>query len=820
MVVIALLVLAAPVQGQVIRQITDFKFDRFGPFAIDDEGSVVFSSSPVDQFGMNPQRSWQLIEWTFPGPVGSQVGSFDKGVAEGSVSVTDDGTQVVFLSRSDPLSQNHDASLELFLMMADGTGLVQLTDDPAPVAGFVHSARISGVGNRVVYLSNSDPEAMNPDHLIQLFLVETATLEITQLTTATAGAFSGFTITDDGSQVVFAHDGDLTGGNADGTFELFLFDIDASSLSQITDSTTLSSREPRIAGNGSTIVFERGGLYTVTPGGTPNLLVSGADGGSITDDGKYVYCSIFNDAGLPPHDWEIWVYPTGGAPPTRLTSVIDDISNYNPVVSGGNNRVVFEAIGGEYAGGNNPDGWLELHAMDADGSSIEQLTVNTAREFADQAVATPDGSRVVFTRDGEIFRIQSDGSDLVQITTGANAHDPSVTGDGSTIIYSWPSHESPIFQIQADGTGPIELTPDTCDVNRFPVVASGGSIVVWASLCDLAGENSEGAFEFFGVAPGGGAFTQITNDEDNWVKRARVSADGQWVAYHSWGNPDGLNPDEGLEVQRIRTDGTARQRLTMDPVYRYYDPDISGDGERVAYVSETDPLGTNADHNFEIFLYDADTSTTRQLTITSSGSSSSPRISIDGEYVYFGSTSPFFEESPGERFDTYRVAVGTGVIERVGGLRLPGSPSAVPTIGSSAVLSGWVNSTGENPDLSSELWLVDFATPAKIHPSKATPTLVTWDVEPQSLRYDVIRGDVADLQAGPANTVDLGPVVCLEDDSPDATTLGFEDPNEPAPGQAFFFLYRGSQGIDDGPGSWGQGSGDADRIAGAGSCLP
>jgi hypothetical protein len=140
--------------------------------------------------------------------------------------------------------------------------------------------------------------------------------------------------------------------------------------------------------------------------------------------------------------------------------------------------------------------------------------------------------------------------------------------------------------------------------------------------------------------------------------------------------------------------------------------------------------------------------------------------------------------------------------------------------GSLAIFEGIANPVDLNPDLSAEVWLVDFAIPATIHVSRTTPTLVTWDVEPNALRCDVIRGDVADLQPGPSNTVDLGPVVCLEDDSPDATTLGFEDPDDPAPGQAFFFLYRGSQGVDDGPGSWGQGTGDAERAAGAGSCVP
>ena len=88
------------------------------------------------------------------------------------------------------------------------------------------------------------------------------------------------------------------------------------------------------------------------------------------------------------------------------------------------------------------------------------------------------------------------------------------------------------------------------------------------------------------------------------------------------------------------------------------------------------------------------------------------------------------------------------------------------------------------------------------------------------LRYDVIRGDVANLAPGGPGTIALGPVTCVENDSPDAHNQGFEDAGQPAAGQVFFFLHRGTQGVNDGPGSWGQGSSGDERVAGVGSCTP
>jgi hypothetical protein len=88
------------------------------------------------------------------------------------------------------------------------------------------------------------------------------------------------------------------------------------------------------------------------------------------------------------------------------------------------------------------------------------------------------------------------------------------------------------------------------------------------------------------------------------------------------------------------------------------------------------------------------------------------------------------------------------------------------------------------------------------------------------IRYDVLRGDVANLGPGVGSTIDLGPVVCVEDDSPDGSTAGSEDVPQPAPGHAFFYLYRGTNGLNYGPGSWGQGSAGGERTPGGSTCAP
>ncbi len=64
-----------------------------------------------------------------------------------------------------------------------------------------------------------------------------------------------------------------------------------------------------------------------------------------------------------------------------------------------------------------------------------------------------------------------------------------------------------------------------------------------------------------------------------------------------------------------------------------------------------------------------------------------------------------------------------------------------------------------------------------------------WVAVPGASSYDVIRGRIESIVAL-TTTIDLGDVVCLENDSLDLETSGFEDPESPPLGGAFFYLMR------------------------------
>jgi len=93
-------------------------------------------------------------------------------------------------------------------------------------------------------------------------------------------------------------------------------------------------------------------------------------------------------------------------------------------------------------------------------------------------------------------------------------------------------------------------------------------------------------------------------------------------------------------------------------------------------------------------------------------------------------------------------------------------------------------------------------------------TVVTWHEVAEGESYDVIRGDMSSIaDAGPV--IGLGPVVCIRNDAPNASTAGFEDAVVPAPGRAFFYLVEYFDGTSS---SYGTETAGKPRALGPGGC--
>ncbi len=848
----------------VVRQITDDLTVTAGPGALDDAGSAVFTGSSGDPLGTNPEHAFRIVRFDAVTGAPTELLSHPRGVAA-TVSVSDDGAWLAFVSSADLTGDNHDLSPELFVMRDDGTGLAQLTDDPAVNAGSVSGATISGDATRVLFTANTDPLGTNPLQRTQLFAIDRDGSGLVQLTAFAAGSIGGSGISDDAARVVFAHDGDPLGLDPDLGGEIFAVDADGTNLRQLTSTPAgFSSGAPSLSGNGQKIAFQsaadlvgsntanRTEIFAVDWDGTNLVQVTssqalfgftgepGAQAPSITDDGLTVFFHSNHNTLFVNFDgnFEIFRRNVDGTGFGAITATLLNVGSLLPSVSGDGSRVSYLTV----------DNTANLMVEAGGGGGERQLVVyETILSTAPDTSA--DGSRVVFLKTtgllapSQLWRVQTDGSDETQLTTltSGGAGSPSIAGDNDTIVFSADSDPAggnadlseEIFRIRADGTGLQQLTTGPAGTaSTNPAISGDAGRVVFDSDADPLGGNLDGSREIFGMLADGSGLIQLTSGPAATLsQRPRVDGSGGWVVFESDADLDGGNPDGSFEIYRVRSDGTLLERLTGDAVLDSRAPDVSSAGDRVVFESAADLAGGNPELNLEVLVWDANTLTTTPLTLTLEGSSGGARISADGAWVHFSSTAALLEDDPDAPADLYRVPSGGGAVERIGPPRaalpslgllpLGGSGSVSPDdAGDVSVFAGLGDFTGGNPDLLSELWAIDRLASPRFEVGKPSPTLLTWDPEPGPLRYDVIRGDVAALAFDGAADVDLGAVACLEDDSPDTDTAGFEDPVDPAPGQAWFFVYRGSQGLSAGPGSYGRSSGGGERLAASGDCAP
>ncbi|MEP6703272.1 MAG: DPP IV N-terminal domain-containing protein [Acidobacteriota bacterium] len=105
----------------------------------------------------------------------------------------------------------------------------------------------------------------------------------------------------------------------------------------------------------------------------------------------------------------------------------------------------------------NDDIWI----MNADGSEVKQLTVDTGTNY--DLKVTPDGKYIVFTseRAGQpnIWRMDLDGGNPKQLTFGTSEFGVSVTPDSKWLLFDSTASGTPtIWKVAIDGGEPVQIT--------------------------------------------------------------------------------------------------------------------------------------------------------------------------------------------------------------------------------------------------------------------------------------------------------------------------------------------------------------------------
>lgn len=286
--------------------------------------------------------------------------------------------------------------------------------------------------------------------------------------------------------------------------------------------------------------------------------------------------------------------------------------------------------------------------ISADGETI--VFVSTVDP--ETGAALPLGQRAIFG-----FAVSTgDFSHILTIPGGLEG--PRVNRDGSRIVFSSGQDLVPgkntdgnfeVFLQDLGGQQLRQITETT--VNRVgqnlrAVVSGNGKRIAFSSNAEpVPGGNPEGWIHIFLFDDLSGTMTQLTNQSQTRNDFPSISDDGQWLAIESSSNlqhPGNQDGNREIFLYDVASDSFLQITNTFGGTTNF--PEVSGNGNFVAFSSRHDLVpGSNPGGEFQVFLFERQSATTRQITDAIGVSASPPRLSFsaDGSRLCLSSGEDF-----------------------------------------------------------------------------------------------------------------------------------------------------------------------------------
>jgi Tol biopolymer transport system component len=272
-------------------------------------------------------------------------------------------------------------------------------------------------------------------------------------------------------------------------------------------------------------------------------------------------------------------------------------------------------------------------------SLVTQLT-NTFADSPGLGWLSPDGSRAAYVAEvnptgqnvdhrSEVFLYDAASGTTTQITDGAfPAYD--LIGGGTKIAFvsdadlvpgKNTSHDMQVFLYDTTTGTFTQATPAASTVNspyytNFGLSADGTALALESDSDLVAGKNAQHARQLFLYGIAGRTLTQVTSGNGYNSGTVVLSARGTALAFESSGDlVPGYNPHGYTELFRYSVAGGVLTQITPGSEHVAAPaPALSADGTKIAFATSANLTGHNPNHVPQVFLYDAITGQTVQVT--------------------------------------------------------------------------------------------------------------------------------------------------------------------------------------------------------------
>lgn len=227
--------------SQTFRQLTQvdspIAYLHIQGLGISDTGTWIAFSSTADLTGSNPDWNAEIFRLAVDGGALLQV-SNTSGCTNTAPSVNSNGRRIAFQTDCTDLITgfNADGNQEV-VVWDDGSWRTRETTGCTSRDPSIYQANN---GRYVVFVSDCNYTGQNADGNLEIFQLDRSNLSMQQLTISSAAAGEqndspSMTDTSNGRYVSFLSSADYSGGNPDGSLEVFRLDRNSSSFLQVTD---------------------------------------------------------------------------------------------------------------------------------------------------------------------------------------------------------------------------------------------------------------------------------------------------------------------------------------------------------------------------------------------------------------------------------------------------------------------------------------------------------------------------------------------------------------------------------------------------------